>query len=134
MIENLSPNTALSLIQTGQIDAAKSALQNNKNAQRIQEAAQDFEAVFLSEMLKPMFEGIETDELFGGGKGEEIFRGVLLQEYGKEIAKKDMTHIQTQVQNKLIEMQAERTTNNETIAIQNGAIKDLEIIEDRKAR
>lgn len=58
----------------------------DKNMSRINEAAQDFEAMFLTEMLKPMFEGIEVDPVFGGGKGEEVFRGFMLQEYGKMVA------------------------------------------------
>lgn len=106
-MSNLSPETALSLLQATEINApnAKTA----KDAQRANETAREFEAMFMSEMLKPMFEGLETNEMFGGGKGEEIFSGMLLQEYGKEIAKTDVTGIQTQLKNKLIEMQSEMT-------------------------
>ena len=38
-------------------------------------------------MLKPVFDSVEVDPLFGGGKGEEVFRGLLEQEYAKIIAK-----------------------------------------------
>jgi Rod binding domain-containing protein len=38
-------------------------------------------------MLSEMFAGIKTDGLFGGGQGEEMFRSLLLDEYGKQIAK-----------------------------------------------
>jgi len=81
-----------------------------KNREDIEAAAQEFEAVFIAQMVKPMFEGIETDTMFGGGKGEEIFRGMMIEEYGKAIAARDITGIQTQVQNKLIELQAQQTT------------------------
>jgi Rod binding domain-containing protein len=50
-------------------------------------AAQDFEAVFVSQMLGQMFAGVKTDGLFGGGHGEEMFRTMLFDEYGKQIAK-----------------------------------------------
>lgn len=53
---------------------------------RIDETAREFEAMFMSEMMKPMFEGIKTEAPFGGGKGEEIFRGFLRDEYGKMLA------------------------------------------------
>lgn len=56
-------------------------------AARADKAAQDFEAVYISEMLKPMLETVEVDENFGGGKGEEVFRGLLIQELGKSVAK-----------------------------------------------
>ncbi len=52
------------------------------------QAAQQFEAVFLTQMLQPMFQGIKSDGLFGGGQGEEMFRSVLLDEYGKLMAER----------------------------------------------
>ena len=33
-----------------------------------------------------MFQGIKTDGVFGGGPGEEIFRSLMLEQYGKRIA------------------------------------------------
>lgn len=53
---------------------------------QIKTAAKDFEAVFISQMMSHMFEGITTDPMFGGGPGEDMFRGMLVQEYGKQIA------------------------------------------------
>jgi len=48
--------------------------------------AQQFEAVFITQFLGQMFEGIPTDGPFGGGQGEEMFRSLLMDEYGKQIA------------------------------------------------
>ncbi|HUO99307.1 MAG TPA: rod-binding protein [Rhizomicrobium sp.] len=56
------------------------------NAAAAKKAAQDFESVFLSQMLGSMFEGISTDPPFGGGQGEEVFRSLMIDEYGKQIA------------------------------------------------
>lgn len=50
-------------------------------------AAQEFESVFLTEMLQPMFEGLNTDGLGGGGQGEEMFRPMLIQQYADAISK-----------------------------------------------
>lgn len=104
----MTAQTNLSLMQ-----ATQSNPLHNKDMSRIEETAREFEAVFISEMIKPMFEGIEVNKIFGGGKGEEMFRGLMIQEYGKQIAKRDVTGIQTQVKNKLLQMQAERTAANE---------------------
>src|SRR3546814_16122199 len=41
--------------------------------------AEEFAALFLSEMLEPVFESTETDGLFGGGEGEKIFRSMMVQ-------------------------------------------------------
>ncbi len=76
-----------------------------KVMQRIDGAARDFEAVFLSEMLKPMFEGIEVNEIFGGGKGEEIFSDMMVQEYGKKIAEAGGIGLASFVRNELIRQQ-----------------------------
>jgi Rod binding domain-containing protein len=48
-------------------------------------AAQQFESVFITQFLGQMFDGISTDGPFGGGQGEEMFRSLLMDEYGKQI-------------------------------------------------
>lgn len=49
--------------------------------------AQQFERMFIAEMLQPMFSGIETDGPFGGGTGEDVFRPMLLDQYADAVAK-----------------------------------------------
>lgn len=51
------------------------------------QAAVEFEAVFLSQMLQHMFAGIETDPMFGGGQAEEIYRSMMIEQFGDEMAK-----------------------------------------------
>jgi len=53
----------------------------------VRRAAEEFEAVFLSEMLAPMFNGLETDGLGGGGMGEEIFRPMLIERYAEALTR-----------------------------------------------
>lgn len=68
---------------TGEADGRLSEAQ----VARIRKTAQDFEAVFLGQMLTPMFESLETDGLFGGGSGERMYRSLLVEEYGKALAR-----------------------------------------------
>jgi len=56
-------------------------------AARVKQAAQDFEAVYISQMLQPMFETLEVDPVFGGGNAEETWRGVMVEELGKQVAR-----------------------------------------------
>ena len=73
---------AMSMAQSGAIvmpHAGKTPAQTEK-------AAKDFEAVFISQFVSSMFEGIKTDGMFGGGQGEEMFRSLMVDEYGKQIA------------------------------------------------
>ncbi|RAU22890.1 chemotaxis protein chel [Paramagnetospirillum kuznetsovii] len=51
-----------------------------------QKVGRQFEAQFVSQMFQHMFEGIKTDGVFGGGSGEEMFRSLLVDEYGKMVA------------------------------------------------
>jgi Rod binding domain-containing protein len=49
--------------------------------------AQEFERMFVAEMLQPMFSGIETDGPFGGGAAEDVFRPMLLDQYADAVAR-----------------------------------------------
>ena len=85
------------ILQKGMTEAQKS---------RIDETAQDFEAMFVTEMMRPMFDTVEVDQTFGGGKGEEIFRGMIVDEYGKSMAAQGNLGIADLVKAQLIEMQS----------------------------
>ncbi|MBI3446496.1 MAG: rod-binding protein [Magnetospirillum sp.] len=58
------------------------------NTKQAAKAGRQFEAMFMSQMFQHMFEGIKTDGIFGGGSGEEMFRSLLIDEYGKMVANK----------------------------------------------
>ena len=49
--------------------------------------AREFEAVFAGAVAKLMLESVEVNDGFGGGHGEEMFRGVLAEQLGTDIAK-----------------------------------------------
>jgi flagellar protein FlgJ len=72
---------------------------------KINAAAKDFESVYAGEMLKPMFGTVKTDPMFGGGKGEETFKSLLLQEYGKKIANTGELGLAKYVKAEMIRMQ-----------------------------
>ncbi|MBI3419077.1 MAG: rod-binding protein [Proteobacteria bacterium] len=67
--------------------------------------AQDFESMFLSQMLSPMWSGLEADGMFDGGYAEETFRSMLVNEYGKTLAKTGGLGISNQVKAEMIRMQ-----------------------------
>jgi Rod binding domain-containing protein len=68
-------------------------------------AAQEFEAMFIAQMLKPMFQSLSTEGMFGGGKGEEMYRSLLVEEYGKTIAKAGGVGIADQVKAEMLKLQ-----------------------------
>ncbi|MBE84876.1 MAG: hypothetical protein CME21_20155 [Gemmatimonadetes bacterium] len=60
--------------------------------EKIREAAQEFESVFLFQMLKQVRNSIHKEEgIMNGGLGEEMFAGMLDEEYAKVMAKSNST-------------------------------------------
>ncbi len=118
MADNLTADTALALLRAAQGDSPQAAAKSLKAAkqagksQEIGEAAKEFEAVFIAEMMKPMFENVKTDGMFGGGKAEEIFRSLMLQEYGKMMAQTGQIGIADHVKEELIKIQENADKEN----------------------
>lgn len=110
-----APNTNIALFQAQATQNDPSAsldkLSSLKNLEEIEATAKEFEAVFVSELLKPMFEGIKTEAPFGGGQGEEVFRSLLLEEYGSLISKTGGIGMADQIKNEIIKLQ--ELANNE---------------------
>ncbi len=50
-------------------------------------AVKKFEAMFVSQLLKLMYDTVPVDENFGGGFAEETYRSLLTDEYGNSISK-----------------------------------------------
>lgn len=72
----------ISLAQSAPIQAP----QKTANAAAAEKAAKEFEGIFISQFVGQMFEGISTDGPFGGGEGEAMFRSLMVDQYGKQIA------------------------------------------------
>jgi Rod binding domain-containing protein len=68
-------------------------------------AAQQFEGVFITQMLGEMFDGISTDGPTGGGQGEEMFRSLMMDEYGKQLAAQGGFGLAAAVQRELLKTQ-----------------------------
>ena len=79
-----------------------------KASSSAKKAAQEFEAVFISQMLKPMFESIEIEPPFGGGSGEEVWKGLQVEEYGKAIARAGGIGLADQIFAEILKMQEVR--------------------------
>lgn len=83
-------NTNLFSLQSGNALAQGRSLPNVHRAETLHQArkvAEDFEAVFLGQMLQPMFQNIDAAEPFGGSASEKMWRTMQVEEYGKAIAK-----------------------------------------------
>jgi peptidoglycan hydrolase FlgJ len=70
--------------------------------------ARQFEAVFIGQMTKIMMDTVPTDGPFGGGHGEEMFRGIMAEQMGDAIAKRGGIGLTPVVMGQILKMQGER--------------------------
>ncbi len=75
------------------------------NYQQARRVAEEFEAFFLSQALQPMFANINAEEPFGGGPGEDIWRSMQVDEYGKAFARAGGIGIAEAVLREILKMQ-----------------------------
>ena len=90
-----------------QIANAQSALaaQKPETSKDIDAAARDFEAVFISQMFEQMFADVKTDGPMGGGSGERIFRSLMVQDIGRQMADQGGMGLAANVKRELLELQ-----------------------------
>jgi flagellar protein FlgJ len=94
--------------QTAAQAAALKGGGKTQDLNKVREAAEKFESFFIGQMMEHMKAGMETDPLFGGGPGEDMWKSMLNQEYGKEIAKTGRLGITEQVMQGMLRMQEQR--------------------------
>ena len=75
----------------------------------LKKVAEEFEGMVLNELLAPMFEGLDTDGLGGGGSGEAMFRPMLLDNYAKGMAADGGIGVADAVLKELVRMQGGET-------------------------
>lgn len=102
-----SLTTNISALYANNMNAAPktSAALKSKDMTKAEQAAEDFEAFFMTKMMESMFEGISTDGMFGGGNAEKIYRSMLLNEYGKEMAKVGSIGVKQDIMDAILKMQ-----------------------------
>lgn len=104
-------NIDITQVQHGLHNNTFTKLSGNKsfNMEEALQAAEDFEAFFVTTTLESMFAGIETDGLMGGGSSEKIYRSMLFNEYGKLMAKSGMVGVSDQIMSSILAMQEMNT-------------------------
>lgn len=70
-----------------------------------EKVATEFEHMFLSQMLQPMFAGLSTEAPFGGGSGEEMFKPMLIDQYAGAIASRGGIGVKDTVLKEILKLQ-----------------------------
>jgi Rod binding domain-containing protein len=76
-----------------------------KDLQKARDTAEQFESVFLQQMLQHMFEGIKPDSEFGGGQSELVYRSMLNEYYADAISKRGGIGIADAVYHEILQLQ-----------------------------
>lgn len=90
---------------------------SDMNIEQAREAGAQFEAFFIGQMFEYMNTGLDGDSYFSGGHAEDMWRSMLNQEYGKEMAKSGSLGIADAVARSLIQAQADATADRGTPAM-----------------
>ena len=75
-------------------------------------ASKEYESVFISQFLGSMFSGISTDGPTGGGEGEEMFRSLMVDQYGKAMEQRGGFGIASALQRQLLKHQEMPVAND----------------------
>jgi Rod binding domain-containing protein len=75
---------------------------------KLRKAAEDFTAVALNELLKPMFDTAPSGGPFSGGAGEEQFKPMMISEVAKQIARSGGLGLEEPVYQQMLRLQAAR--------------------------
>jgi peptidoglycan hydrolase FlgJ len=103
--------SALLTLQSAQSQASAAGetrlagMARNAPAEQNAKLGADFEAMVLSNLLKPMFEGLTTDGPFGGGEGEAAMRSFQIDAMARNITDRGGIGISDMMQKQLIKLQ-----------------------------
>jgi Rod binding domain-containing protein len=86
-------------------DTAKTYGVSPAVAAKVDTAAQDFEAVFVTQMIQQMFTGMGKEGPLGDGEAGSAYRSMLTDEYGKNIASAGGIGVAEHVRRELIALQ-----------------------------
>lgn len=77
--------------------------------EKIRQAAQDFEAMAIGQLIKPMFDTLDQSHgLFGGGSGEQAWRPMWISALAKDMAKSGGIGLAQPIMQQMLRMQEQR--------------------------
>ena len=97
--------SAAPMVMDPRLQATPGIKQMPRDAAGIAKVAEDFEAFFAGLVFEQMSSDVEPDPVTGGGEGEDMFKGLLNQEYGKAVARTHSLGIADIVQKQLLQIQ-----------------------------
>ncbi len=100
---NIDTNSAISQAMTakmGMFGALK-----GMSPEKAEAASKDFESLFISQMVEQMFGESVGSDAFGSDESDEVYKGLMVQEYGKMITASGGIGIADYVKRELLKQQ-----------------------------
>lgn len=91
--------------RVAEVKRTERALKAKASAAQIDEAAQEFEAVFLSQMLQHMFAGVDMSPMAKDGASKDIYQSMLVDEYARLISRAGGIGLADQVRQEMLKLQ-----------------------------
>ncbi len=105
-MSNVYPiNATVPYAATASQSALVSGTGSTDTSQNIDAVSQDFESVFLSQMLEAMFSGSEFTAYFGGGTAGDVSKSYMLDQLGKSMAASGGVGVAGYVKQELLKLQ-----------------------------
>jgi Rod binding domain-containing protein len=79
---------------------------SDADKKQLEKTVSNFEAVYMGQMLSQMYTDIDPNSEFGGGVGEEMFRGLLTEQYAQKITKDGNGPLSGVLEREMLRMQA----------------------------
>lgn len=98
----------MDIVSNASSSRVQQALNTEKNLKSVREAAQKFEAMFMTEMMNHMYQDVGKDNQFNGGQGEKVFGSMMIEQYGTIIAKSNQTGLSAHLEKQMLKMQEEQ--------------------------
>jgi Rod binding domain-containing protein len=108
-MEAINTNQAMLAYQNSKAVPKAPMIPEGASMAQMRKVAEDFEAFFLSQALQPMFANIEAEGPFGGGPGDDIWKSMQVDEFGKVIAKSGGIGIADSIMKQMLQAQESRS-------------------------
>ncbi len=100
---NIDATSTVSQAMIAKIGAFGAA--KNMSPEKIDAVSKDFESLFISQMTEQMFGESMGSEAFGSEDTDEIYKGLMVKEYGKMIARSGGIGIAQNIKSELLKQQ-----------------------------
>ncbi len=87
LAQSMHSNTMRNDLLDDRSKALASSAKEPMTADKAKKVAKEFESLFISQMLEHMFGESSGEEAFGGAESDDIYKSMMVEQYGKAISK-----------------------------------------------